>query len=146
MAVINQFGTVNPILDAAHHITGATGGVNRDLVGGLSVSLQDPHNPILPGTKLGYTKEHIIGFEQQLPHNLTLSVRYLDRRLGRIVEDAAVVAPESADFFGQTYFIGNVNATLDDAVNPISVRFTPTFDADGETVNERPRRVPLERG
>ncbi len=125
VAVINQFGTVNPIIDAAHLITGAAGGVDRDLVGGLSVSLQDPSNPILPGTKLGFTKEHIIGFEQQLPRNMVISVRYLDRRLGRIVEDAAVVAPESADFFGQTYFIGNVTSTLDAAVNPVGFRFTP---------------------
>ena len=38
-------------------------------------------------------------------------MRYIDRRLNRIVEDAAVVPPEGAAFFGQTYFIGNVNAS-----------------------------------
>ncbi|MDT7689537.1 MAG: hypothetical protein QOE46_2296 [Acidobacteriota bacterium] len=125
IARLNSFGTVIPILDASHLVTGAPGGIDRNANGGLSVSLQDPSNPILPGTKLGFTKENIFGFEQQLPHNFTLSVRYLDRRLGRIVEDAAVVAPESADFFGQTYFIGNVNSTLDAAVNPVSFKFTP---------------------
>lgn len=122
---LNSLGTVIPILDAAHLVTGAPGGIDRDANGGISISLQDPSNPILPGTKLGFTREHVFGFEQQLPKNFTLSVRYLDRKLGRVVEDAAVVAPESADFFGQTYFIGNVSSTLDAAVNPVSFKFTP---------------------
>ncbi len=124
---INSLGTVTPVIDAAHLLTGA-----RDAQGNLigtgttvSVSLSNPTNPILPGTKLGYSDEHVIGFEQQLPGNWTLSARYLDRRIKRVVEDAAVVAPESADFFGQTYFIGNVNAKLDAAINPISFKFTP---------------------
>lgn len=118
---INSLGTVTPVLDAAHLLTGAAGGTGAT----VSVSLSNPASPILPGTKLGYSDEHVIGFEQQLPGNWTLSARYLDRRVKRIVEDAAVVAPESADFFGQTYFIGNVNVKLDAAVNPVSFKFTP---------------------
>lgn len=121
IATINSFGTVTPVLDAAHLLTGAAGGTGST----ISVSLSNPTNPILPGTKLGYSDEHVIGFEQQLPGNWTVSARYLDRRIKRVVEDAAVVAPESADFFGQTYFIGNVNSKLDAAVNPVSFKFTP---------------------
>jgi hypothetical protein len=128
---INSLGTVTPVLDAAHLLTGATGGTGST----VSVSLSNPSSPILPGTKLGYSDEHIVGFEQQLPGNWTLSVRYLDRRVKRVVEDAAVVAPESADFFGQTYFIGNITSKLDAAVNPISVRFTPVLDANGNVTN-----------
>src|SRR5206468_13132839 len=74
----------------------------------------------------GYANEHSIGFEQQLPGNLVLSVRYIDRRLKRITEDAAVLAPE--DFqngvFGQAYFIGNITSTLDVAINPIPHVYT----------------------
>jgi hypothetical protein len=128
---INALGTVTPILDASHLLTGAAGGTGST----VSVSLSNPSSPILPGTKLGYSDEHVIGFEQQLPGNWSLSVRYLDRRVKRIVEDAAVVAPESADFFGQTYFIGNVTSKLDAAVNPISVKFTPVLDAAGNPTN-----------
>jgi hypothetical protein len=128
---INSLGTVTPALDAAHFLTGAAGGTGET----VSVSLSNPESPILPGTKLGYSDEHVIGFEQQLPGDFTLSVRYLDRRVKRVVEDAAVVAPESADFFGQTYFIGNITSKLDAAVNPISVRFTPVLDADGNVTN-----------
>lgn len=83
--------------------------------------------PILPGTKLGFAQEHVIGFEQQLRRNFVVSVRYLDRRLKRIVEDGAVVSPESAAFFGQTYFLGNIDSRLDAAVNPISHVLPPTF-------------------
>src|SRR5262249_32892810 len=116
-AVINNFGTVTPVIDPAHVLSGATGGTGG--LNSVTISAQDPTNPILPGTKLGYAQEHVVGFEQQLPHNFVVSVRYIDRSLKRIIEDAAVVAPEAAAFFGQTYFIGNITKTLDAAVNPI---------------------------
>jgi carboxypeptidase family protein len=123
-ATVNEFGTVIPIIDAAHFLNLAAGGTGVR----SALSVQDPTNPILPGTKLGFAQEHLIGFEQQLSHGFVLSVRYLDRRLKRIVEDAAVVSPEAADFFGQFYFIGNINSKLDAGVNPIPVKFTPTFE------------------
>lgn len=123
IAVINQFGTVNPVVDAAHLLNG--GSVPGGAGAGPGISAQDPTNPILPGTKLGYAQEHLVGFEQQLPGNLVFSVRYLNRQLKRIVEDAAVVSPEGFSFFGQTYFIGNVSATLDAAVNPIEYTYKP---------------------
>jgi hypothetical protein len=121
VAVINSFGTVNPVLTSASLLSGAAGGVAN----GLGISAQDPSNPILPGTKLGFAQEHVIGFEQQLPKNFVFAIRYQDRRLKRIVEDAAVVSPESISLFGQTYFIGNVRASLDAAHNLIGTKFTP---------------------
>ena len=143
--VLNSLGTVIPVVDPAHLISRVSvangGGACTDAdgnpasCGGPSVSAQDPSNPILPGTKLGFAQEHVIGFEQQLPHNFVLSVRYIDRRLKRIVEDAAVVSPEGIDFFGQAYFIGNINSKMDVAVNPISHVFTATFDAMGNVTN-----------
>ena len=122
-AVINSFGTVNPAYDANHLLNGAVGGFSS----GISVSANDPSNPILPGTKLGYLDEHVVGFETQLPKNFILSVRYLDRRIKRIVEDAAVVSPEQANegLFGQTYFLANVSSRLDGAINAIPHTFTP---------------------
>jgi hypothetical protein len=120
-ASINQYGTVTPIIDNAHFLTRATGGTGT----GASIGAQDPESPILPGTKLGFAQEHVIGFEQQLPHNFVVSFRYLDRRLKRIVEDAAVISPEG--YFtdlNQTYFIGNVNAAVDAATNPIPFKYT----------------------
>jgi hypothetical protein len=137
MVNINSLGTVTPLLDAAHLLTGAAGGTGST----VSVSLSNPASPILPGTKLGYSDEHVIGFEQQLPGDFTLSVRYLDRRVKRVVEDAAVVAPESADFFGQTYFIGNITSKLDAAVNPrgtiLPANFAPVFAPDPSDPTDR---------
>jgi hypothetical protein len=130
VAVINSFGTVNPVVDSAHFLSGAANGVAN----GLSISVASPINPILPGTKLGFAQEHVIGFEQQLPKNFVLAIRYQDRRLKRIVEDAAVVSPESISLFGQTYFIGNVNSALDAAHNLIGFTYTPgTADASKPT-------------
>jgi carboxypeptidase family protein len=112
-AVINSFGTVNPIIDAAHQIAAA------------SVSVSDPANPITPGTKLGFTDEHTFGFEQQLPHNFTLSARYIKRDAKRIVEDAASVSPEAAlAGITQVYYIGNISSTLDAAVNLVPFQYT----------------------
>jgi outer membrane receptor for ferrienterochelin and colicin len=126
-------GTVTPIFDAAHLVScgsGAPGSPQQNcrdagyFPSTVSTSVTSA-TAILAGTKLGYTDEHLLGFEQQLPRNFTLSVRYQDKRIQRIVEDAALVAPESADFFGQAYFIGNISSTLDAATNPISRHFTP---------------------
>ena len=122
-AVVNSFGTVTPVIDAAHLLNGATGGTGT----GIAISSNDPSNPILRGTKLGYLDEHVVGFETQLPKSFVLSVRYLDRELKRVVEDAAVVSPEQyiAGLFGQTYFLANVSSTFDGAINPIPHLFTP---------------------
>ena len=125
--------TVTPLVDAAHLVScgsGAPGSPQQNcrdagfFPSTVSTSVSSAV-AILPGTKLGYSDEHLIGFEQQFPHNFVLSLRYQDRRIKRIVEDAALVAPESADFFGQAYFIGNINSALDAATNPISRHFTP---------------------
>jgi Carboxypeptidase regulatory-like domain len=119
--VINRFGTVNPIIDAAHLLSGAAGGTG----GPPTISAQDVSNPIIPGTKLGYTNEHLVGFEQQLPGKWFFSVRYIDRRIGRIIEDAASVSPEAANAgIGQTYFIGNVSKNLDASINLVPFPYT----------------------
>ena len=122
IAVVNQFGTVNPIIDAAHQ-----------LPGGTTISAGDPANPITAGTKLGFTDEHSFGFEQQLPKNFTFSARYIDRRSKRIVEDAASVSPEGSlacdvatgnHCITQLYFIGNISPRLDAAVNLVPFTYT----------------------
>ncbi len=136
-AVVNRFGTVNVVIDNAHLLNRAAGGFPSD---GIGISLQDHENPILPGTKLGYADEHLVGFEVQLPKNMVFSVRFIDRRLKRIVEDAAVVSPEGFNTdITQFYFIGNITAKLDAAVNPIAFKFpangTPPAQCDKNLVN-----------
>jgi hypothetical protein len=131
IAVINQFGTVNPLIDAAHQ-----------LPGGTTISAQDPANAFSAGTKLGFTDEHTFGFEQQLPHNFTFSARYIDRRSKRIIEDAAVLSPEAAlsgdwpqqagnFFINQVYSIVNISSHLDAFTNLHPFIFNPTFTTIG---------------
>ena len=121
-AVINSFGTVNPVLTGANLLTGAAGGTGS----AISVFSQGG-TPIVAGTKLGFLDEHVVGFETQLPRNFVFSVRYLDRDLKRVIEDLAVSSPEASieglPFFA--YFIGNVSANLDASINPIPHLFTP---------------------
>jgi len=135
-AIVNQYGTVNLVVNNASLLNRADGGFPNN---GISISTQDASSPILPGTKLGYTDEHLFGFEIQLPKNMVFSARYIDRRLKRLVEDAAVVSPEGINFFGQTYFIGNINSTVDAAVNPVAFKFpangTPPAECDPDLVN-----------
>jgi hypothetical protein len=112
---LNSLGSAQPVVDAAHLLTGAVGSGNVPDAGTVSAS---DLSAITAGTKLGFTDEHIVGFEQQLPHNLVLSVRYQDRQLKRIIEDAAVLSPEAANAgVVQTYFIGNISSRLDAATN-----------------------------
>ena len=121
-AVINSFGTVNPVYNAASLLNRATGGTGT----GIGISFNDPGNPILSGTKLGFIREHVLGFEIQLPKNLVFSARYLDRDQPRIVEDAAVVSVEQFNegLFGQTYFLANINSRFDRVINPIPHVYT----------------------
>jgi hypothetical protein len=134
IAVINPFGTVNPIIDAAHQ-----------LPGGTTISAQDPANAFSAGTKLGFTDEHTFGFEQQLPHNFTFSARYIDRRSKRIIEDAAVLSPEAAlscdwpncdtFFINQVYSIVNISSHLDAFTNLHPFIFNPAFNGAGLITN-----------
>jgi hypothetical protein len=123
-AVINSFGTVNPVYDSAHLLNNARvapGSPLLGIAGGIGISFNDPGNPILSGTKLGFIREHVIGFEAQLPKNLVFSARYLDRKQPRIVEDMAVVSVEQFNngLFGQTYFLANTSSRFDRVINAI---------------------------
>jgi hypothetical protein len=121
-ADINSFGTVNPVYDAAHFLSNATGGTGS----GVGISFNDPSNPILSGSKLGFIDEHVVGFETQLPKNFVFSARYINRNQKRIIEDAAVVSVEQFNngLFGQTYFLANINSTFDRVINPIPHVYT----------------------
>lgn len=144
-AVINSFGTVNPVYAGSHLLNGSPTGSGA----GIGISFNDPHNPILSGTKLGFIREHVIGFEAQLPKNLVFSARYLDRKQPRIVEDAAVVSVEQFNegLFGQTYFLANIDSRFDRVINPIPFTYTPggahpagcgPVDEDGHTLFDIP--------
>jgi len=131
IAVINQFGTVNPVPDAAHTLNGATGGVTNS-----AVSTFESITPIAPGTKMSYLDEWVVGAEHEFRGGVVLSVRYLRRDLKRIVEDTGGISPEaSLAGVNQQFAITNVNKSTDLFTNPIQHNFIPTLDASGNITN-----------
>ena len=141
---INSYGTVTPVLDAAHLLTGV-GAYNTDgtcatattgcgVEDTIRVSQQAVGTAIAPGTKMEYEDEFMVGLDRDLGHGVMFSVRYIDRRLRRIIEDGSGVGPE---MFGveplYQYVIGNLGANTDLFVNPIEhtfsmgQKFTPTY-------------------
>lgn len=111
--VINSDGTLaNPILDDAHyHSIGA------------GASLSSTEN-IAPGTKMQYLQEWVVGAEHEFPGGIVVDVRWMDRRLKRIVEDVAGISPEAFQIgLNQNYTITNPTAKTDLYINPIQVDY-----------------------
>ena len=126
--VLDQFGTVIPVLDSAHVLDNAAGGFTKH----TAVSIQDQAEPFQPGVRMEYNDEFVVGAEHEFKGGIFASVRYIDRRLKRVVEDFAGIPIEGA-FAGlpQFYVIGNPNATIDSIFNANEQVFSQgvTFDA-----------------
>ena len=58
--------------------------------------------PVLPGTKLPYTNEYVVGWDTQVAEGLGISNRIIYRSLGRVLEDMGVDGGNSLP-----YYIGN---------------------------------------
>ncbi|MGA8184287.1 MAG: TonB-dependent receptor [Terriglobia bacterium] len=131
VVTINQYGTVTPILDAAHLLTGADGGVGT----GIGVSQQAVGTAIYPGTKMEYNDEYMVGIDREIPHGVVFSARYISRRLKRIIEDGSSLPPEIYDVSPTyDYVIGNLGANTDIFTNPIEHVYTPQFDGGGNVL------------
>jgi hypothetical protein len=116
---INSLGTVTPVLDAAHLLNKAAGGVTN------SASFSSQATPLLPGTKMEYNDEFVVGAEHEFRGGIVASVRYIDRRLKRIIEDFGVVPIEGDQAgLGQFYGIGNITAATDFGVNANEIVFS----------------------
>src|SRR5262249_54072896 len=85
----NPDGTISPVLDSAHLLSGITRYANSSSSAGpsrkISASSSAPEL-IHSGTKLNFEEEYLLGFEREVASGMVLSVRYSDRRLERIVE------------------------------------------------------------
>jgi hypothetical protein len=120
LVTLNQFGTVT--FDPKNVLNQATGGIAQNptvlLVSGGGSS------PFAPGTRMEYTDEFVVGAEHEFRGGVTTSVRYIDRRVKRIIEDFTGISVEQGDAgFPGAYFIGNVNSKTDVTVNPKPVTF-----------------------
>ncbi len=122
--VLNQYGTVTPVLDAAHLISGNPAAGSR-AGSAISISGSTPEL-IAAGTKLNLEEEFIGGIERELPGGFVLSARYVDRRLLRILEDMSGVSPEGANGgVVQNFLIGNPNSSSDYFTNEEELAYTP---------------------
>jgi hypothetical protein len=127
-AVISSNGTVVPVLDAAHLLSGnplagSTAGSDVSVSGGGYAEL------IAPQTKLNFEEEYVGGIERQYK-GFALSARYMDRRLLRAIDDMSGASPEGAlsHFVPQNFIIGNPSAKSDYFVNEVEIPYT--FDAN----------------
>jgi hypothetical protein len=106
--------TVTPVLDQAHLLNNATGGI----AGNGQVSVAGLGEAIASGTKMSYTDEYVLGVEHEYKGFL-LSARYVDRRLQRVIEDVGSVSPEGNLILSQNSFIANPSPSLDLFTNEI---------------------------
>src|SRR4029077_4668794 len=95
--------------------------------------------PVAPGARMEYTDEFLVGYEHEFRGGIVASVRYIDRRLKRVIEDQGGISVEqfnalAANGGGLNYFIGNPNAKQDIFVNPNEQVFAQGVLLDQATV------------
>jgi hypothetical protein len=113
--IVDPNGVVQPDFSAASYLAGG---------GGAFYSADN--EPIAPGTKMQYLQEWVAGVQHEFPKGIVVDVRWMDRRLKRIVEDLAGISPEAfAAGIVQNYTIANPNGATDLYINPIQQDFGP---------------------
>jgi hypothetical protein len=129
--VLNQFGTVTPVIDAAHVLNKAVGGVTN-----APFASEESGESIHSGTHSTYEDEYVIGAEHQFSHGVIASARYIHRSLRRIVEDSGGPSPEGA-LAGvvQQFSIANISKNQDIFTNALPHPFVATTDAMGNVTN-----------
>jgi hypothetical protein len=148
--VTNADGTITPILDSAHLLSGIARYANSPTSKGPASAITASPSTlelIHSGTKLNYEEEYLLGVEREIASGMVLDIRYSDRRLKRIVEDMQGVSPEGANFglLNQIYLIGNPNPSADYFINEIEEKYTPVVQPDG-TVTGQPANCVVDYG
>jgi hypothetical protein len=120
---LNSLNSVDFVGDSAHLLNQASGGI--PISGG---GLITGGEPFAPGTRMEYTDEFVVGYDREFKGGIVASVRYIDRRLKRVIEDQGGISVEqfnalAANGGGLNYFIGNPNAAQDIFVNPNEIVF-----------------------
>ncbi len=100
----------------------------NDAIGGITASPtfngEVPSNIFQQGIRMEYNDEFVVGAEHEFRGGITVSARYIDRRIKRIIEDFDGVSIEQAEVGqGQFYSIGNPNSQTDVMVNPKEITF-----------------------
>jgi hypothetical protein len=117
----NSLGTVNFVGDSAHLLNQAVGGVNKN-AGFLSSGVNN--EPFAQGSRMEFTDEFLVGYDREFKGGVVASVRYIDRRLKRVIEDQGGISVEQFNAGAPlNYVIGNPNAKQDIFVNPNEIVF-----------------------
>jgi hypothetical protein len=144
----NANGSVDFIGDQAHFVNTPNGG------GGITknanfLSSGLFNEPFATGSRMEFTDEFLVGYDREFKGGVVASVRYIDRRLKRVIEDQSGSSVEQNNAgFPLFYVIGNPNAKQDIFVNPneitfdVGTNFTPPTDALGNALPLTPANEP----
>ena len=123
-------GALVIVPDDAHTLNGlpkatsSTGAVST--FGAPNFSSSTAAEGILSGTKSEYETEYVVGIEREVKNGMVLKARYINRSLGRIIEDIGSQSPEgssiSSNYWGG---IANPSSKTDIAANENEVIYTP---------------------
>jgi Carboxypeptidase regulatory-like domain len=123
-----QNGQLVVVPDDAHTLNGLPKATNAGVIslfGGPNFSSSTGEG-IIPGTKSEYEDEYVLGIEREIKNGLVIKARYIDRELGRVIEDIGSQSPEASTISGNyTGGIANPNPKTDIAVNEDEVTYTP---------------------
>jgi hypothetical protein len=144
---LNALGSTDFTGDSAHLLNQANGGIPIS-AGGLITGGE----PFAPGTRMEFTDEFLVGYDREFKGGIVASVRYIDRRLKRVIEDQGGISVEQFNALafnggGLNYSIGNPNAKQDIFVNPNEIifaqgtTFTPPTDAAGNPLPLTPANM-----
>jgi len=118
-AALNSFGSTDFVGDQAHLLNQADGGIPIN-----AGALITGGEPFAPGTRMEYTDEFVVGYDREFKGGIVASVRYIDRRLKRVIEDEGGISVEEFNTgTNLNYVIGNPNASQDIFVNPNEIVF-----------------------
>jgi Carboxypeptidase regulatory-like domain len=121
---LNSLGSTDFMGDSAHLLNQATNGIPVS-----AGALVTGGEPFAPGTRMEFTDEFLVGYDREFKGGIVASVRYIDRRLKRVIEDQGGISVEQFNALafnggGLNYSIGNPNAKQDIFVNPNEIVFS----------------------
>jgi hypothetical protein len=120
-----QNGALVVVPDNAHTLNGLPKDNLGHKFGGPNFSSSTGEG-IIPGTKSEYEDEYVIGIEREIKSGFVVKARWVDRRLGRIIEDIGSQSPEASSISGNyNGGIANPGPGTDIAVNEDEVVYTP---------------------
>ena len=120
-------GQLTIVADQAHVLNGTP----QKTVAGVTSNFGGPNfssstgEGIIPGTKAEYVDEYVVGVEREIKSGLVFKARYIDRILGRVIEDVGTQSPEGSTIDGgYNGGIANPGPSLDLGINENEVTYT----------------------